>query len=106
MIANNVSPDVRKNRKFKRVLAKQGETNGAWLRRVIKENEFAKQGLLLIGGSSTPDFHIRVAQSYLRHDLSPSYWSHVGILKDLSSFYSVPLQWCDELAEMPRRNGI
>lgn len=106
MIANNISPDVHKNREFKRVQAKKGENNKAWLKRIITENKFADQGLLLIGGNSTPDFHTRVAQSYLRHDLSPSYWSLVGITIDQDTFYSVPLQWCDELGEMPRHNGI
>lgn len=106
MIANNISPDVRKNRDFKSVKANKNEGNKAWLERVIAENKFSNQGLLLIGGNSTPDFHIRVAQSYLRHDLSPSYWSLAGILIDAESFYSVPLQWKDELGEMPRRNAI
>lgn len=106
MIANNISPDVRKNTQFKRVAAKKDEGNKTWLKRAISENGFANQGLLLIGGNSIPHFHIRVAQSYLRHDLSPSYWSLVGIMIDENTFYSVPLQWCDELGEMPRRNAI
>ncbi len=106
MIANNISPDVRKNREFKRVLSKKNENNKAWLKRVISENGFANQGLILIGGNSVPDFHIRVAQSYLRHDLSPSYWSLVGILTDADNFLSVPLEWRDKLGEMPRQNAI
>lgn len=106
MIANNISPDVRKNREFKSVKAIKNEGNIDWLKRIIAENNFSNQGLLLIGGNSTPDFHIRVSQSYLRHDLSPSYWSLAGILIDEDSFYSVPLQWKEELGEMPRRNAI
>ena len=106
MIANNISPDVRKNRDFKRVQPERDESNADWLKRIIADNKFSSQGLLLIGGNSVPDFHIRVAQSYLRHDLSPSYWSLVGILIDESAFYSVPLQWRGDLAEMPRQNGI
>lgn len=106
MIANNTSPDYRKNSKFKRDLAKKGEGNKTWLKRVIAENGYAEQGLILIGGNSIPHFHIRVAQSYLRHDISPSYWSLVGILIDEETFYTVPLQWCDDLGEMPRQNAI
>lgn len=106
MIANNISPDVHKNRQFKRFAAKKNEGNKAWLKRAISENGYAKQGLLLIGGNSVPHFHIRVAQSYLRHDLSPSYWSLVGIMSDENTFFSVPLQWGGELGEMPRQNGI
>jgi hypothetical protein len=106
VIVNNVSPDVKKNTNFKRVQAKKGETNREWLKRVIKENEFDTDGLLLIGGNSVADFRIRVAQSHLRHDLTPSYWSLVGIVSDAETFFSVPLQWKGELSEMPHSNGI
>lgn len=107
MIANNISPDYKKNTSFKREQAKRGEGNRAWLRRVTKENELTESGLLLLGGNSVVDFRIRVAQSYLRHDLTPSYWSLVGIIsKDTETFFSVPLEWRGELSEMPRQNGI
>lgn len=106
MIVNNVSPDVKKNTLFKRVPAKKDEGNREWLKRIIKENGFSQSGLLLIGGNSMVDFRIRVAQSHLRHDLTPSYWSLVGILSGEETFYSVPLQWKDDLSEMPHANGI
>ncbi len=106
MILNNVAPIIRNNREFKRVLATKEETNKAWLKRIIAENEFDGRGLLLLGGTSVADFHIRVAQSSLRHDLTPSYWSMVGILTGSDSFYSVPLQWKGDLSEMPHSNGI
>ncbi len=106
MIANNISPDASNNRQFKKVIEKKSEGNKAWLERIIADNDFAKQGLILIGGNSTAHFHIRVAQSYLRHDLTPSYWSLVGILIDKNTFYSVPLQWLDKLSEMPHQNAI
>lgn len=106
MILNNVAPIVKKNTAFKRVLAKKDETNRAWLKRIISENGFEGRGLLLIGGTSVADFHIRVAQSSLRHDLTPSYWSMVGVLSGSDSFYSVPLQWKGDLSEMPHSNGI
>ena len=106
MIANNISPDTANNRQFKKIDEKKGEGNKAWLKQIIADNDFSNQGLLLIGGNSMPDFHIRVAQSYLRHDLSPSYWSLVGILIDQNAFYSVPLAWRDQLSEMPNQNAI
>jgi hypothetical protein len=106
MIVNNVSPDITKNTSFKRVQAKKGEGNRDWLKRIIRENEFAPSGLLLIGGNSVANFRIRVAQSHLRHDLTPSYWSLVGILSGEETFFSVPLEWKDELSEMPHSNGI
>jgi hypothetical protein len=106
MIQNNVSPVVRNNTRFKRVLANDNEGNRAWLRRIISENGFDKRGLILIGGNSVADFHIRVAQAYLRHDLTPSYWSMVGVMASTDSFFSVPLQWKGALSEMPHSNGI
>ena len=36
--------------------------------------------LVLVGGTSTAAFRLRVAQSHVRHDLVPSYWSHVMLL--------------------------
>lgn len=106
MISNSVLPDAKKNDLFKRIQAKRGETNSAWLKRVIKENKLSQSGILLIGGNSVADFRIRFAQSPLRHDLTPSYWSQVGIMVDEENFYSVPLHWADELSEMPHANGI
>jgi hypothetical protein len=109
MIANTIPPDLENNKLFKRVQAKKDEGNQAWLKRVRQENKYGDAGgLLLIGGNSVVDFRLRVAQSYLRYDLTPSYWSQVGILSDkgVETFYSVPLQWRDDLSEMPHRNGI
>jgi hypothetical protein len=106
MILNNVSPVVIKNTKFKRVLAKPREGNRAWLKRIVDENGFDGKGLLLLGGNSVIDFHIRVAQSYLRHDLTPSYWSMVGVMPKPDSCYSVLLDWNGDLSEMPHVNGI
>lgn len=106
MIANNLSPDFRNNASFKRVQAKKNEGNRAWVKRIIKENKFGSNGLLLIGGNSVADFRIRIAQSSLRHDLTPSYWSLVGILSGEDTFFSVPLDWRGELSEMPHLNGI
>lgn len=106
MILNNFSPIRRNNKRFNPEPATKNEKNSEWLSRVIHKNRFTQSGLLLIGGASVADFHIRVAQSRLRYNLTPSHWSMVGILSDLESFYSVPLQWKGELSEMPHANGI
>ena len=106
MILNNISPVIVNNTRFKKAPALKGEGNKAWLKRVIAENKFDSRGLLLIGGASVADFHIRVAQSSLRFDLTPSHWSQVGVLSDPNSFYSVPLQWNGELSDLPFSNGI
>lgn len=106
MILNNVSPIVINNTKFKKAPAQKSEGNRAWLKRIIAENGFDSTGLLLLGGASVADFHIRVSQSSLRHDLTPSHWSQVGVLSGPDTFYSVPLQWTGDLSEMPHFNAI
>lgn len=106
MILNNASPLIVNNTKFRKVPAKSGEGNSAWLKRVIAENKFDPRGLLLIGGASVADFHIRVAQSSLRFDLTPSHWSQVGVLSNASSFYSVPFRLDGDISELPHLNGI
>jgi hypothetical protein len=61
---------------------------------------------VLIGGSSVAHFRVRVAQSHLRNDLSPSYWSLVGILTSPETFVSVPLELRGEASDVPRANGV
>lgn len=39
--------------------------------------------VLLVGGRSPYDFRLRVAQSHLRDDLTPSHWSHAALLDDV-----------------------
>jgi hypothetical protein len=106
MIVNSSSPDSANNKELKRVSANPQESNSRWLKRVIKSNGFEGGGLLLLGGNSVVDFRVRVAQSHLRHDLTPSYWSAVAITPDYDRLYSVPLQWMEDLSEMPHANGI
>lgn len=106
MIVNNFSPEEKKNNSFKLIQAKTGEGNMAWLARILEKNGYGGNGIVLIGGSSVIDFHIRVAQSRLRHNLTPSHWSQVGILSGNASFYSVPLEWKGELSELPHANAI
>ena len=36
--------------------------------------------VLLLGGRSAYDFRVRVAQSHLRDDMSPSHWSHAALV--------------------------
>jgi hypothetical protein len=65
-----------------------GETNEQWLRRAIdtRRVETGKEWslLLLVGGNDPLSFRLRVSQSHVRHDLSPSAWSHVLFISTLS----------------------
>src|ERR1041385_563512 len=57
------------------------ESNTSWLRRALADGHVATGPdwslLLLLGGTDPLSFRLRVAQSHVRHDLSPSAWSHV-----------------------------
>jgi hypothetical protein len=80
-----------------------GEDNVAWLRRALTElpdpaSEDTPTHLALIGGRDQIGFRLRVAQAHLRHDMTPSHWSHAVLLgpvgKDVRRLttYEVSLQ--------------
>ena len=61
-----------------------GEDNLKWLGR--QPTADAQQTMLvLVGGRSPTAFRLRVAQSHLRHDLTPSHWSHIILLGEGAS---------------------
>ena len=65
-----------------------GESNEAWIGRMVAEHRVDTGPdwtvLLLVGGNDPLSFRLRVAQSHVRHDLSPSAWSHVAFLPQLA----------------------
>ena len=73
------SPASKASDQFHEVTRRKGESNLAWLTRNFPA---AGEGvsLLLLGGTDPYAFRLRVAQSHVRHDMSPSRWSHIGIL--------------------------
>ena len=65
--------------------------------------------LLLVGGSDLTHFRLRVAQSHMRVDMAPSFWSHIGILCDDGSglgLYEVALDPPTGFQQMPKTNGV
>jgi hypothetical protein len=82
------SPAEARNPQVVEVLRTEGETNEQWLRRAIagRRVETGREWslLLLVGGNDPLSFRLRVAQSHVRHDLSPSAWSHVLFIPELS----------------------
>jgi hypothetical protein len=74
--ATEPNPDVHR---FDRTSPR--ETNASWLRRALADGRVPTTDdwslLLLVGGTDPLSFRLRVAQSHVRHDLSPSAWSHV-----------------------------
>lgn len=65
--------------------------------------------LLLVGGCDLTHFRLRVAQSHVRADMTPSLWSHVGILCEDAAglgLYEVALDPPDGFQQMPKTNGV
>jgi hypothetical protein len=101
MIPVRRSPAESSNPKLRELAPKAGESNVQWLRRTAIQN-----GVMLIGGTSVLDFRVRIAQSHLRHDLLPSYWSLAGVLDGGRTLWTVPLGSIGDASSVPASNGI
>lgn len=90
------------NRDLEHKPARDGESNVDWLARMK-----AREGLILIGGASLSHFRLRVAQSHLRRDLLPSFWSVAGFLHDGGrSVDTVTFNWGGHASTIPKSNAI
>lgn len=88
------NPHVREERATRRL------GNVAWLKRSGMTN-----GVLLLGGTAVTDIRLRVAQSRLRSDVSPSHWSIAAILTGREAI-TVPIDAIGDPAEFAARNGV
>ena len=64
---------------FVEVERKGDQDNLAWIKENLRETD-DQTVLVMFGGRSPTSFRLRVAQSHVRSDLLPSYWSHVVML--------------------------
>lgn len=71
------------NAKFSEATRRGREDNMQWLKRNLPRNANTTT-IVLVGGPSGADFRLRVAQSHLRHDLTPSHWSHAMLITGLA----------------------
>ena len=101
MLAIRYSQAMRSNEALQQMRPRARESNRAWLRRLG-----VSSGIILLGGSSLTHFRIRVAQSHVRHDLLPSFWSVAGILEDAQTVASVPFGWSIDVSDVARSNGV
>jgi|GEM_PF-671810 len=92
-----------KSKCIKPLEGQSSEDNLTWLGRAIEEvradfpQPQASSGLIrlvLLGGTDPVSFRLRAAQAHIRHDLTPSSWSHVVLFhpKEASSVYEISLQ--------------
>ena len=90
-----------------RVRRTRARSNRAWLNRARKDFDLGRPGdVILLGGASVVDYRVRVAQSHARHDLTPSYWSQVGLVKNDDEMFSVSLDTWPDPARVPATNAI
>ena len=100
MIPTRESPVSESNPDLQPLAPADGEDNAAWFARAP-----IRDGIILVGGTSLVDFRLRVAQSQLRSDLTPSYWSLCGLVRSEGSITTVPFGLADPSA-VPRTNAV
>ena len=103
MIATRRSGARQRNRQVREI--ERPGSNRAWLA-ALGAGVVRPGAVLLLGGSNLIDFRLRVAQSHLRHDLLPSFWSQAGIVVSADTFLSVPLDERLSPVQVPRLNAI
>lgn len=86
-----------------------GEGNIGWITRALGED--ASPRVILLGGSSLPDFRARSAQAEARSDLMPSFWSRAMLAlktdEDAAGWRVWGAGWEGaSLGQIPRTNGI
>jgi hypothetical protein len=97
---------ARENPLLKEVSAPMQESAGlpgnfSWL-----ESTGYRDGVLLLGGTSIVDFRMRVAQSELRQDLLPSFWSTCGLLIDGKVLMTARVDAISNSSARVERNGL
>lgn len=79
------SPATEPNDAFTAFDRPAGEDNLHWLGRVLADmgtvDPTESTCLMLLGGSDTLSFRLRVAQSHLRRDMLPSFWSEAIVVQ-------------------------
>lgn len=92
------------------------ESNLQWLPRAYEsfalEDVSQWSFVVLAGGKDVASFRLRVAQSHLRGDMLPSYWSDCALLKieqgdfTQARFFNLPLFQPANASYAPARNGL
>jgi hypothetical protein len=95
------SPATRNNARVSPAAGRKGAGNRDWL-----AARATPGALVFLGGATVIDFRIRVAQSALRQDMLPSFWSAIGIADSTTSLLTAPLATGDDAAHVPSTNGI
>lgn len=97
---------ARENPLLEEVSAPTQETVGAPANFAWLESTGYRDGVLLLGGTSIVDFRMRVAQSELRQDLLPSFWSTCGLLIDGKVLMTARVDAISNSSARVERNGL
>ena len=100
MIANRRAHQATNNPELKDLSPRAEEGDVSWLLRAG-----ATGGVVLLGGSSLGAFRLRVAQSHVRADFKPSFWSQAGIL-DGNRLWTVSLETIGPAERVVENNGV
>ncbi|XXF78301.1 hypothetical protein P2318_00665 [Myxococcaceae bacterium GXIMD 01537] len=112
MLEIRSSPATRPNPHFREQARPRRQGNLAWLTRAAGKARPAKPGtaLVLLGGDDPVSFRLRVAQSHMRHDLTPSRFSHVVLMEAgggvADEGWEVSLEPAGGFGYPPRTNGV
>ena len=82
MVTSAVSRESKPNPDFNEVNRRRGEDNVQWMTRLLTNYTPKGVVMLLVGGTDALSFRLRVAQAHLRHNMTPSSWSHVVLVVD------------------------
>jgi hypothetical protein len=94
------SPATSKNALIQHDTTPPGQGNARWLSR-----QATAGSVILVGGASLSDFRLRVAQSHLRTDMLPSFWSAAGIATG-GRVLMVPLLPIGDPSAVPGTNAV
>ncbi|MEO6677747.1 MAG: hypothetical protein ABIO21_10250 [Pseudomonas sp.] len=109
--AHNSSAEI-SNPRYKELKRNKQENNEQWMHRAIKKLDLSLENwsyIALFGGRDIMAFRLRVAQSHLRSDLLPSYWSEAALIKvdgDNLTATHVPLFQPERDEFATKRNGV
>lgn len=108
--------DAAKNPDFIKQERPSGENNLAWVQRALdslgEDKPSESACILLLGANDTQAWRLRTAQSHLRFDMLPSYWSTAVLLirhksqPEKHRVLHVPLLQPDDAPFAAERNGV
>ena len=113
MLTSTLSRTADPNDNFSERTRRRGEDNVQWINRLLREYTPDGVVLLLVGGTDALSLRLRFAQAHLRHDMTPSHWSHIALVVDPrvknvagSRLVEISLEPAQPFGWAPERNGV